>query len=123
VLLTDLAAQLDTIGHLSALRRVASGAHHVDDAVTLDELDRRVASGTTVLLPPRSFVEQLESVVVTADQSLRLRQGQRVNLDTSSEVEIAALSESGSLVGVLRPRGESWQPTVIMPDEASSACG
>jgi tRNA pseudouridine55 synthase len=123
VVLADLAEQLGTIGHLSALRRLASGSHLIEDASTLDEFERRVDNGESALLPPRAFVEQLESVVVTADEATRLRQGQRVNLDVTSDAEIAALSESGSLVGVLRPRGESWQGTVVMPDEETEDRG
>jgi tRNA pseudouridine55 synthase len=123
VLLSDLATQLDTIGHLSVLRRVASGTHHVDDALTLDELERRIQIGEDLLRTPREFVMQLPSVVVTPDEAKHLRQGQRVNLDQSGEGEIAALSESGALVAVLRPRGESWQPAVVMPAEEPDARG
>jgi tRNA pseudouridine55 synthase len=123
VLLVDLATQLDTIGHLSELRRLASGTHHVDDALTLDELERRTQNGGDVLRAPREFVAQLASVEVTSEEATRLRQGQRINLDHSGEVEIAALSESGALVAVLRPRAESWQPVVVMPAEEPDARG
>jgi tRNA pseudouridine55 synthase len=123
VVLADLAEQLGTIGHLSALRRLASGSHLIEGASTLDEFERRVENGDTVLLPPRAFVEQLESVVVSADEATRLRHGQRVNLDVVGDAEVAALSEGGSLVAVLRPRGESWQGTVVMPDQESDDRG
>jgi hypothetical protein len=43
--------------------------------------------------------------------------GQRVSLDGPREDEIAALSAGGSLVAVLRRRGETWQPSVVLPDE------
>jgi tRNA pseudouridine55 synthase len=123
VILADLAERLGTIGHLSALRRLASGSHRIEEASTLDEFERRVDSGETALLPPRAFVEQLKSVVVSTDEATRIRQGQRVNLNVTSDTEIAALSESGSLVGVLRPRGESWQGTVVMPGQESEDRG
>jgi tRNA pseudouridine55 synthase len=115
-LLFDVAAHLDTIGHLSALRRVASGEHHIDDAATLDEFERLVHEGASVLRPPREFVAHLDSVVVSRGEALSIRQGKRVNLEHVGDGEIAALSERGDLVAVLRPRGESWQPTVVMPD-------
>jgi tRNA pseudouridine55 synthase len=117
VLLSDLAERLGTIGHLSALRRLSSGDHHVDEALTLDQLDERLRDGATVLQPPRSFVTQLEAVVVSRDDERCLRMGQRVTLDGPREDEIAAVSEAGSLVAVLRRRGESWQPAVVLPDE------
>lgn len=123
VVLFDLAARLGTIGHLSALRRLTSGTHHVEDAATLEEFERRVDSGDTTLLAPRAFVDQLAAVAVTPDEAQRLRHGQRVTLEASGDGEIAALSEGGSLVAVLRRRGESWQPTVVMPDDESDERG
>ncbi|MFZ0769469.1 MAG: tRNA pseudouridine(55) synthase TruB [Acidimicrobiales bacterium] len=123
VLLADLAQRLGTVGHLSALRRLASGTHHVDKALTLGELERRVHLGTTVLLPPLEFVTQLDSVVVSHDQATRLRQGQRVNLDKTGDDEIAAMSDAGALVAVLRRREESWQPVVVMPDDEKNGRG
>jgi tRNA pseudouridine55 synthase len=117
VLLGDLAERLGTIGHLSALRRLSSGDHHVDDALTLEQLDERHRDGTSVLQPPRAFVTQLEAVVVSRDDERRLRMGQRISLDGPVDGEIAAVSATGSLVAVLRRRGESWQPAVVLPDE------
>ena len=51
VLLSDLAINLGTVGHLVELRRLASGSHSVDDALTLDELTDRARDGEDVLLP------------------------------------------------------------------------
>ncbi len=117
VLLSDLAERLGTIGHLSALRRLSSGDHRVDEALTLDQLEERFRDGAVVLQPPRSFVTQLETVVVSRDDERCLRMGQRVALEGLREDEVAAVSEAGSLVAVLRRRGESWQPAVVLPDE------
>jgi tRNA pseudouridine55 synthase len=117
VLLSDLAERLGTIGHLSALRRLSSGDHHVSDALTLDELDQRRRGGVNVLQPPRAFVTQLAVVVVAREDERCLRMGQRVALDVAGDDEIAAVTQAGSLVAVLRRRGESWQPAVVLPDE------
>ncbi|MGC1237946.1 MAG: tRNA pseudouridine(55) synthase TruB [Acidimicrobiales bacterium] len=115
VLLSDLAERLGTIGHLSALRRLSSGTHHVRDALTYYQLDDRISEDATVLLPPRSFVEHLVSVTVSDDEERRLRMGQRVALDRRDDGEIAAINEAGDLVGVVRRRGEVWQPVVVLP--------
>jgi tRNA pseudouridine55 synthase len=115
VLLSDLAERLGTIGHLSALRRLSSGTHHVRDALTYYQLDDRISEDASVLLPPRSFVEHLVSVTVTDDEERRLRMGQRVALDQHDNGEIAAINVAGDLVGVLRRRGEVWQPVVVLP--------
>jgi tRNA pseudouridine55 synthase len=123
VLLSDLAEHLGTLGHLSALRRVASGLHRVEEAITLDELEERVKEGLEVLQAPRAFVTQLEEVVITSDEARRLRMGQRVALELVAEGEIAALDEAGALVAVLRPRGEVWQPVVVLPDADGNELG
>jgi tRNA pseudouridine55 synthase len=115
VLLSDLAERLGTIGHLSALRRLSSGTHHVRDALTYYQLDDRISEDAPVLLPPRSFVEHLVSVTVSDDEERRLRMGQRVALDRLDDGEIAAINEAGDLVGVVRRRGEVWQPVVVLP--------
>jgi hypothetical protein len=41
--------------------------------------------------------------------------GQRVALDQHDNGEIAAINVAGDLVGVLRRRGEVWQPVVVLP--------
>jgi tRNA pseudouridine55 synthase len=116
VLLSDLAESLGTIGHLSALRRLSSGHHRVEEAVTLDEFSQLVASGASSIRPPGDFVTQVPGVVVTEDQERRLRMGQQVELTQQFSVaEIAAKNERGDLVGILRPRDTKWKPEVIMP--------
>jgi tRNA pseudouridine55 synthase len=115
VLMSDLAERLGTVGHLSALRRLSSGSHHVGDALTYYELDNRISEDAPVLLAPRAFVEHLESIRVSDDEEKKLRMGQRVALEPRESEEIAALNDAGHLVGVLRRRGDSWQPVVILP--------
>ncbi|MGC2175900.1 MAG: tRNA pseudouridine(55) synthase TruB [Acidimicrobiales bacterium] len=121
VLLSDLAERLGTIGHLSALRRISSGHHDVRDALTYFELEDRVSLGTTVLAPPRTFVEHLPSLTVSELDEQRLRQGQRVDVETPEGDEFAALNDAGSLVAVVRRRGDSVQPVVVLPDDVANA--
>jgi tRNA pseudouridine55 synthase len=120
VLLSDLAQRLGTIGHLSSLRRLSSGAHRVEDAFTMDALTAAVIEGREVLGDPRQFVTNLEQAPVSYDEERRLRMGQHLELDALYEgYEIAAISEDGSLVGVLRRRGEKWKPEVVLTTGAS----
>jgi tRNA pseudouridine55 synthase len=121
VLLSDMAERLGTIGHLSALRRVASGHHVVSDALTYFDFEDRVSLGASVLAPPRAFVEHLTSVTISDDEERRFRQGQRVSLDAPGDGEIAALNTAGALVAVVRRRGEHFQPVVVLPDDLASA--
>jgi tRNA pseudouridine55 synthase len=121
VLMSDLAERLGTVGHLSALRRLSSGSHHVGDALTYYELDNRISEDVPVLLAPRAFVEHLESLRVSDEEEKKLRMGQRVALEPRESEEIAALNDAGHLVGVLRRRGDSWQPVVILPGMAEAS--
>ncbi len=124
VLLSDLASRLGTIGHLSALRRLSSGSHHVDDALTIEALANAVAKGESVLSPPSSFVVHLEHVILNDEQQRRVRMGQRLALEGSfAGDEVAAMDDAGALVGVLKRRDGSWQPELVLPVEDAVARG
>jgi tRNA pseudouridine55 synthase len=115
VLLSDLARRLGTVGHLVALRRLASGSHDVADAMTLETLADVVEHGGNVLAPPASFVTALEHVTLSDDQAHAMRMGQRVTLTESLRGdEIAALDAAGELIGILRRRDESWKPELVL---------
>ena len=124
VLLSDLAQRLGTVGHLTALRRLSSGAHHVDQAVTLEQLGDLVKANASPLLPAAAFVTELERTVLSADQERRIRMGQRITVDgTFAAPEIAALDEGGVLVAILRPRGQHWKPELVLPVESGEVQG
>jgi tRNA pseudouridine55 synthase len=115
VLLSDLAHRVGTVGHLVALRRLSSGSHRVEDAVTIEELGDIVAKGETVLLPPAAFVTALERVALNDDQIRAMRMGQRVALAGEfANEEIAAMDADGALVGILQRRHDSWKPAVVL---------
>lgn len=117
VLLSDLAARVGTIGHLSSLRRVASGTRRVEDALTLEEMERRAREGLLVLEPPRAFVEELASIAVDDEGAERLRRGQRVRAagsDAPAATDVAALDARGDLVAIVTRRGDEWQPTLVL---------
>ena len=124
VLMSDYAEALGTLGHLTSLRRVASGSFDVEDAVTLDELARRVANHEEVLRPAGDFVRGLAAVTLDAGDEQRVRRGQRVTLDDAIPgEEVAAFDEAGALVAVLRRRGGVGQPEVVMAGGPSEGRG
>jgi len=116
VLLSDLAVRLGTIGHLTSLRRLSSGRHHVDQAMTLESLASAVEGGNDPLGAPALFTVALEHVVIGSEDEDRMRKGQQVDLEARFVgPEIAALDSSGSLLGILKRRGERWQPELVLP--------
>jgi len=122
VLLSDLAQRLGTIGHLSSLRRLASGEHDVNDALTLLAFKQALERGVEVLKSPRLFVSGLEHVDLSVEQERCVRMGQHLELNqTFQGSEIAALAEDASLIGVLRRRGEKWKPQVVLTTDASES--
>ena len=124
VLLSDLAQRLGTLGHLVELRRVSSGSHHVEDAVTLDELADAVEHGRDVLAPPAKFVNALEHATLSDDQARAMRRGQRVTIaETIHGDEVAALDGNGELIGVLQRRDDSWKPELVLALPAESTRG
>ena len=124
VLLSDVAHRLGTVGHLSALRRLSSGAHHVENALTIDELAKAVERGDRVLAAPAAFVHDLEHVTLSDDEQRRMRMGQRLALaGTFDGAEVAAMNSAGDLVGVLRRRDDVWKPEVVLPSDDDSDHG
>jgi tRNA pseudouridine55 synthase len=124
VLLSDLANRLGTIGHLSALRRLSSGAHHVENALTIDALANAVERGEYVVAPPSTFVVSLEHVTLSDGEQRRMRMGQRLALEEKFEGrEVAAMNDAGGLVGILRRRDETWQPELVLPADDDSVHG
>ena len=114
VLASDLAERLGTLGHLVALRRVASGDHRVEDARTLEDIAEDPEAS---VMAPASFVTHLEHVTLDDDQIRRIRHGQRLHV-AARDVEVAALDESGALVAVLERRGEDYQPALVFTESA-----
>jgi tRNA pseudouridine55 synthase len=91
----DLAAHLGTLGHLTALRRTASGRFELSDACRLDEVAR------DRLLP---LVEATARVLPTWEidsaQASDARCGRRLRGLPEGEL---AIVESGRLVAIVRP--------------------
>jgi tRNA pseudouridine55 synthase len=120
VLLSDLAERVATVGHLVALRRISSGRHHVDDALSLDAFADVIRSGRSPLRPPADFVTELPRVALDEDQERRLRMGQQIELAHAfAPGELAAFASSGALVAILCPRGEKWKPQLVLPAMSS----
>jgi len=120
VLLADWAVQAGTLGHLTALRRTASGASLVDAAYTIESLQEAAAKGGAVLAAPLEMTKQFPVVTVDDATVLAIRQGKTVVFDAPIEGNfLNAVDGAGELVAVLRPKGDRWQPDVVLAIEST----
>jgi tRNA pseudouridine55 synthase len=76
----DLAEALGTVGHVSALRRTRTGVFSVANCVSMDELELLSGENAarTALLPIRSSLLGVQTLVLTAADAQTLRSGQRI---------------------------------------------
>jgi tRNA pseudouridine55 synthase len=73
----DIARALDTVGHISMLRRTKAGPFTLEPAISLDKLGE-AAKGRTLeqhLLPLTAGLDDIPALPVTPDQAGALRQG------------------------------------------------
>ncbi len=115
VLLADLAEKLGTVGHLIALRRIQSGSHGLEGALTLEQLSEAVESGREVLQPPKAFTTGLVGITLTDEEILKVRMGQRLAREIEgAEYEVAVHNENGDFVAILRRSRDLWKPEIVL---------
>lgn len=119
VLGETVAEHLGTVGHLTALHRTQTGGFNVADAVSLDELvNLPFEERLSRLLPTDALLTHLPMVVLMADETARIRLGQRLNikdrisgLDFVDETCQIRLYHEGEFVGL----GEVAQTGRLQP--------
>jgi len=76
----DLAHALNTVGHVTMLRRTRAGPFGLDRAVSLDFLEETAKARqlTRVVLPLTAALDDIPALPVTPDQAQLLRHGQRL---------------------------------------------
>ena len=84
VLAEDIAKQLGTLGHLTALRRTQVGSFSIDDAIALSTLEEKnLDSRHSQLLPVDACVNIDAELILTEGQCARVHMGQRLNVSDS----------------------------------------
>lgn len=114
----DLGRVLDVGGYLTALTRLASGSWQLQDAITLDNLQRAVDAGrwTHLLHPLDAALQGFERVDLPTRLARKVSQGQPILLDQSLETSlIRAYAPDNSLVAVLQPSHKPglWRPKKV----------
>jgi tRNA pseudouridine55 synthase len=110
----DLGQALGCGGHLAALRRTAIGRFTVADAAPLAMLSAESLPGW--LRPSDEAVAHLPRLELSADESIRLRQGQPVTArpDDPDEPLGRAYDPAGRFLGLASRAGAVWQARKIL---------
>ena len=109
----DIAHALDTVGHVTMLRRTKAGPFSLEQAISLDKLGE-AAKGRTLeqaLLPLTAGLDDIPALPVTPDQAGALRQGRiligiaaqpGLHLATDNHVPVALVELSEGELRVVR---------------------
>ena len=101
VLAQDIGRRLGCGAHLAGLRRTRVGHLSIDDAVTLDTLDEMTLTARRArLLPPEALLGRMPRLDLDAEQSRRLRCGQRLALGLEPRAALQVYDEQGRLLGI-----------------------
>ena len=76
----DIARALNTVGHVTMLRRTRAGPFGLEKAISLDFLERSAKARrlTETVLPLEAALDDIPALPVTPDQAQLLRHGQRL---------------------------------------------
>lgn len=119
----DMGRRLGSAGHVIELRRLLVGPFGEEDLVTLDELEAALAEqgdALALLTPIEAALADLPQLEVTADQAVRLRNGNPVLLrgrDAPVEEDAVGVFERGRLMAIAKvEHGELKPIRLILPD-------
>lgn len=105
----DIAAALGTVGHLAALRRTASGGFRIEDAVTLERLEKMNESERAGrLLPLTAMLAGLPRAELDPAAETRFRKGQA--LPYEGPEGLCGVYGRGGVVGLGRAEAGRLHP-------------
>jgi len=114
----DLGELLGCGAHLTALRRTVSGPFTLDHSHTLEELEelRRAGRLREALLPPSAGLPHMPVVVLSADQTRKVRHGQVITVADADAPLVQGVDPQGCLIAVLmRVEAHAYRPKVVLP--------
>jgi tRNA pseudouridine55 synthase len=109
----DIARALETVGHVTMLRRLKAGPFTLEPAISLDKLDElaKARSLEQALLPLTAGLDDIPALPVTPDQARALREGRKavgtaaqtgLHLATDESVPVALVEADGGDLRVVR---------------------
>ena len=110
----DMAAALGGRAHLVALRRTAIGPHSVDQAHTLEDVERE---GESLLISPSDGLGELPIVAVAANTAVAVGHGAvfpAASLGIDGPGVVRVVGAHGELLAVYRSDGRRASPEVVL---------
>ncbi len=114
----DLGQALGCLGHVTALRRLATGPFALDAAVSLDTVTGAPAPPDHLLLPVSAGLADLGEVPVTAAEAAHLRQGRVITRADAPQGATLWTSLDGTPVAVVAAGDGGLKPVRVFADEA-----
>ncbi len=114
-LVEDIAQNLGTIGHVIMLRRIESAGYHIEQAVTINDLellaDKQDAMDAC-LLPTEEALPNWPKVYLNEQQTLAVRQGQQVQVEQAFQAQqIRLFDQNKDFIGL----GEMSETARVSP--------
>jgi tRNA pseudouridine55 synthase len=114
----DLGRELGPGAHLSALTRTAVREFTLDEAHTLEDLERAAAEGkcAELFLHPRLVLPEFPAVTAPSEAVARLQHGGAVNLpEFSKALTVRVFAGQTELLGIARRvAGTLFQPKIVL---------
>ena len=108
----DIAVALGTVGHLTALERTQVGSFCLDNAVTLEDIATRGVPATVV--PASHAIPAAPIFSATADQTLKLLNGQPIPVQIVHAESVWVYDPMGSLVCLASADGTLLRPRLAL---------
>lgn len=123
VLAEEIGARLGCGAYLTGLRRTATGPFRLEQATSLEDLERGgVGVARERLLPPEVLVGGLPQVKLAAAAATALSHGQRPFADAEAPAgEAAMFGPGGRFIGVARVESGAWEAVRLMGQPAPVA--
>lgn len=117
-LLEDIAAELGMCGTMSFLLRKQVGDFYLSEAKTLEEI---AAAPQAYLLPEEMAVQDMQELVLTDNQALRISQGVKTTVRGIADGSYRLKTVTGYFLGIGRADGEIVKAEKILKQFQANA--
>lgn len=109
----DLALHLGSVGHLTKLRRIRVGHFDINDAISLEKIQKIGNNSLTCfLLPIGSVLDDIPAVSVSFQEACKVRQGQTIEISKNHYSTVSVWSEK-KLVALGQTKNNMFYPNRV----------